>query len=371
LLSFLDLGQNSALAFPEPYAVQSLAIGGVLLKIAEVRQLLNNLTDDQLKTIISELYKIIPKRIKEEQAVDDLLKNPPGPGTKREKPKEQPPDFEMLSDDVRQFIEDAYAQYYFAPNSVVAKKDRPKWRFLVKRFCRDLTNASTIEQQLPQAAELLEKLYVLLCHSCAYVLFSAYDPFQSVGIPQVEFFRQVLALNFQVQAKSDFIHRALMLILDQPLNRYSLYEDLMLQFLDFLKIPDLKETAVVECERLIQESKGEPPKGNQRTKSYADSSHENYQREQRFQNLALMGFLCYVSLGDYDKAIDFFKRNHSQDSKEVALYILLRELSHLRLGDYWRREYEAAVQRGVSPREKLRLTYEFLCTHGRFPETLH
>jgi hypothetical protein len=35
-----------------------------------------------------------------EQALVDLLKNPPGPGARMEKPKEEPPDFEMLCDDV-------------------------------------------------------------------------------------------------------------------------------------------------------------------------------------------------------------------------------------------------------------------------------
>lgn len=74
------------------------------MKVAEVRLLLDNYLGDQLKTIIGELYRAIPKHPKAEQALDDLLKNPPGPGAKREKPKVEPPDLEMLCDDVRHFV---------------------------------------------------------------------------------------------------------------------------------------------------------------------------------------------------------------------------------------------------------------------------
>jgi len=371
LLSFLDLGLILALAFFKPYTVPSFITEGVHLKIAEVRQLLDAFSNDQLKAIIVEIYKIIPKHIKEEQAVDDLLKKPPTPGTKREKPKPEPPDFELLCDDVKQFMEDAYAQYYYTPNSVVPKKDRPKWRFLVKRFYRDLINASTIDQQLPQAAELLKELYILLCYSCAYILFSAYDPFQSVGIPQVELFRQVLKLNIRIQTKPDFIHHSLTLILDQPLNRYTLRKGLMVEFLDFLKIPDLKEATVAKCGQFIRETKTAPPKAKEKAASSYGFSNEHYKKEERLQNLALMGFLCYVSLGEYDHAIAFFRENHTRDSEEVTLFILLGELFELQLPDYWLREFEADVRRGIVPREKLQQVYEFLSSNGRFPERFY
>ena len=189
-----------------------------------------------------------------------------------------------------------------------------------------------------------------------------------MGIPQDAFFRQVLTLNIQVQTKRDFIHRAITLILDQPLNRYTLYQGLMLQILDFLKVPDLKEAAVAECQRLIHEMKMEFPKAKGRTASLDDYSNREYKKTQRLQNLAMLGFLCYASLGEYDQAIAFFKKNHSQDHEEVALYILLGELFALQLPDYWRREYEAAVQKGVVPREKLQQVHKFLCANGRFPE---
>ena len=36
--------------------------------------------------------------------------------------------------ELEEFLSDAYAQNYFAPNRFVPKSERPKWRFKVKRF---------------------------------------------------------------------------------------------------------------------------------------------------------------------------------------------------------------------------------------------
>ena len=42
-----------------------------------------------------------------------------------------------------------------------------------------------------KAAELLEKLYRMLCYSCCYYLFNTEDPFRSVGIEQTEIYDMV------------------------------------------------------------------------------------------------------------------------------------------------------------------------------------
>src|SRR5206468_39918 len=81
--------------------------------------------------------------------------------------------------------------YYCIPNSVVPKRERSQWRFTVLRLFKNINHAATREANVAKAAELLEKLYVMLCYSCRYTLFSAYDSFQSVGVSQEDFFRVV------------------------------------------------------------------------------------------------------------------------------------------------------------------------------------
>jgi len=43
-------------------------------------------------------------------------------------------DIEALAFETEQFVSNAYSQYYYIPNSVVPKRERPQWRFTVLRF---------------------------------------------------------------------------------------------------------------------------------------------------------------------------------------------------------------------------------------------
>jgi len=157
------------------------------MRIAEVRTLLEKYSEQQLRLIIAEMYKAIPKAIKEDKDIDGILTNPDELTPSKARKKEQPsvPDIETLQYETEQFIEYAYNQYYFAPNTIIPKGQRPKWRFISKRLYKALLAAAASEEHLPLASDLLTQLYVMLCYSCSYTLFSAYDSFQSVGIERV------------------------------------------------------------------------------------------------------------------------------------------------------------------------------------------
>ncbi len=330
------------------------------MKISEVRAVIQNHSPEQLRVIITQLYKAMPKAVKEEQDIDGILRDP-GILAKA-KPGRQPaarPDLGLLSDEADEFMEDAYAQNYCAPNRFISKGDRPKWRFTVKRLYKDILLAAD-ETNVSEAAQLLEKLYHLLCYSCENMLFNAYDPFQSVGIEQAEFFRRVLALKYQSEDKNTFINDALVSMLNEPLNRYTLYETRMRVILEFLKTADLKEMMVVKCDELIETIKREP------TPKREDYS-ALYKREGKLNNLATMGFLCYARLSEYEKAISYFKANNCEDDPEIALYVLLWLLFSLNQKDYFLREYEKAVKNAITPREALRKMYNSTKEKGELP----
>src|SRR3990172_323369 len=152
------------------------------MKMSEVRRAIEKYSEDQLRTIVLGLYKAIPNSVKEEHRVDALLMNPDSLKQRTPKTRQQDgPDIGVLKVETEQFVDHAYKQYYFAPNRFVSKQNRPKWRFVVKRLYKGLLAASADEGDIPEAANLLEKLYQLLCYSCSYTLFSAYDSFRSVG----------------------------------------------------------------------------------------------------------------------------------------------------------------------------------------------
>ena len=105
------------------------------------------------------------------------------------------PDIEALAFETEEFVRNPYSQYYYIPNSVVPKRERPQWRFTALRLFKQINHAVTIEANVARAAALLEKLYVMLCYSCRYILFSGYDSFQSVGIAQEDFFQLCYSSN--------------------------------------------------------------------------------------------------------------------------------------------------------------------------------
>ena len=76
-------------------------------------------------------------------------------------------------------------------------------------------------------------------------------------------------------------------------------------------------------------------------------------RSEGLNRLAEFGFLAYVKLSDYEKAIDFFKIHYSRRDTEVSLFVLLQWLRSLEREDLWRREYEKSLKAGIKPRDSL------------------
>ena len=345
-----------------------LVVGGnstelSLMKISEVRSVIEKYSEDQLRVIISELYKAMPKATKEENDIDGILKNPDSLTQPRPKPRQKEmSDIELLKYETERFVDYAYKQYYFVPNRFVSKQNRPKWRFIVKRLYKDLLATSAGEGNIPEAARLLEKLYQLLCYSCNYVLFSAYDSFKSIGVEQEEFFRRVLALKYHCEDKNTFTKNALLLMVNNPLNRYTLRENLMEVILEFAKTPDLREMTIANCRELIETIKREPflQKGRQ----------SDYERKEKLNGLTKMTFLCYARLYEYQEAISYFKANYCEANQEIALYVLLRMLSGLNQKDHFLQEYEKALENGITPRETLKKIYRSTKEKGELPANL-
>ena len=165
--------------------------------VSDVRKALGQHKVEDLRQIALELYKTIPKKLREEKDIDSLLRGPHAykQGEKTEAPSDLPAAFLSTKAEISLFMEYAHAQYYLAPNRFVHKKDRPKWRFKVKAYIKALQNVPGASSDGPQATELLEKLYAMLCHACAYYLFNTENPFASIGIGQAEPFDAALLAN--------------------------------------------------------------------------------------------------------------------------------------------------------------------------------
>ncbi len=332
------------------------------MKIAEVRALLGKHSREQLEYIIAEMYKSIPKQVKKEKDIDLILTNPDGAASARKKKAEKSlPDIADMQMDIETFIEDARASRYCSPNKVVPKKERSKWRFKVKRWYKDLQSVAANREHTEQAAVLLEDLYGLLCYACDYITFSAYDPFESLGITQGEFFRTLLAVKRRFQGVKTFTTEAVALIVSKSLNRYTMKEELMRVALEFMETPDSIQLAIDICERGIEEEKTNPtPPEN----SWSDSDITS----QRIMNdYAEMALRCYNALKSIDRGIELFQNHYMDWDPEVKLYKLTRILAECDQPEVFLREYDKAKKAGVKPRKRLVDLYKSVKENGEFP----
>jgi hypothetical protein len=324
------------------------------MKVAELRKLLAAYSADQLRLLVVELYKALPKKAKQDVDLDELLRNPAA-GTARKSGRRKPKtvDLGALRREIEEFLRQASAGLYVIPNRVVPKRERPKWRFQVMRFLKELPAAATAAEDVPVAAHLLEELYSLLCRGCGEYLFTTVDPFRSVRTPQSEFLDRVLTLRQAHESPRDFVRRGLTLATESELDRETLHSDLMLALLAHLRTPALREIAIDECERRLDDvARQEQPEAEDRAgRGYP---RERYRSRRLRNNLAEMGFRCHLALADPEAAIAFFQRHWTRrDGPEVRLYVLLHLLAEHDLPQLWAREYDRAVAAGVRPREAL------------------
>ena len=97
------------------------------MKVAELNKTIGGYTTEQLRRLLVEMYKAMPKRVKEDHGIDDMICNP---ASKRNNGKsEVEPDIGSLASETERFVSNAYNDYYYIPNPVVPKRERSQCRF--------------------------------------------------------------------------------------------------------------------------------------------------------------------------------------------------------------------------------------------------
>ncbi|MDR1042534.1 MAG: hypothetical protein LBL54_01355 [Clostridiales Family XIII bacterium] len=343
------------------------------MKVAELKDILKKYDNKSLSEISVELYKKIPKKVREENGIDEMLadfNNRKRPTGKREAPV----DFEVLRKEILQFADYAEAQFYFAPNQYVHKKERPKWRFITKRYIKTLVGITG--EHADEAADLLILLYRMLSYACHYYIFNTDDPFASVGYEQDELLDIVIAKNFHHGFSRDRIRKAVALTIESEVNRYTLHIELLFVLIRRLKTSEAREIAAEECMAYKMEDgagKGFIEDGCFRL------AKDSFTLEEMENNTVGLYFHLKIMLYEYDEAIDYYHKNYHRDGgkgksgrryggNEITLYILLGWLEMHGLTELWRAEYEKALKQGIDPRESLQDTYRKLRNGLSFDE---
>lgn len=335
--------------------------------VSELRELLKKYKEDDLRLIVTELYKSIPKKMREDKDIDELLKDVHTTLRigKTEKTQNKQIDFVALKPKVDLFLDYAYKQYYFAPNSYVHKKERPKWRFIVKGFINDLQTIPLEDPQGKTATDLLVKLYEMLSYACAYYIFNTENPFSSVGIGQSELLDIVVKRMLGNGIDKESVKTAIKITISSYPNRNTVTSLQISTLVSNFKSTDFKEIAIEQAKALKEELVRQSP--NPKKKPISSNLSE-YEREEKINNLVETVFKLYISLCEYDKAIQYFNSNYIEWNKEVNLYILLDMLIHYRLKEHWLSVYESAVKKGINPRGALQKTYQYIRENNELPD---
>jgi len=333
--------------------------------VSELRELLKNYKEEDLRLIISEMYKSMPKKLREDKDIDTMLQDVHAYMRigKIERTQDRQVDVDDLKQEIEQFIDYAYKQYYFAPNSFVHKKERPKWRFKVKAFIKNLQGVPVEGEEGRTATDLLKKLYEMLCYACDYYIFSTDNPFRSVGIGQTVLLDTIISRKLGQGINEETVKSVVELVVNSSVDRETLHSSLIMKLVKNLKSPDSKKIAIEQCKVLkVELDKSEPVSSK---KSYNSSE---YQRIEKINNLVETVFRLNMALCEYEEAIEYFRDNHVEHDAEVSLYVLLDLLFEYKLKEYWLREYDEALKKGIKPREALQKTQKYILENKSLPE---
>ena len=174
------------------------------MKVAELRQKLAKLKKDELTKLAVEFYKLIPKAKKEDNHLDNLINNP---NSKVKKSTAKGASLLELTIDINRFIEHVKAEYYWRSNKVIPKKERPKWRFAVKKWYKELSNLNRTDADIVLQLELLKKLYELLCDSYSEYYFTSDYAFKSISVEQADFYQTIISFIYELEGPTGVIHK--------------------------------------------------------------------------------------------------------------------------------------------------------------------
>jgi len=339
------------------------------MKVGELREKLGKLKKEEVIKLAVEFYKRVPKAKREYYDLDELISNPT---TKKEKTaKTTALTLPEVEAEVTTFIEHVRAGYYYDHNKIVPRKERINWRFKVKRWYKALIGKKIKEGNLHVQADLLTQLYVLMCEAAGYYHFSTTDPFQSIGVAQVEFYKTVLTFIGEAEGKSALVEKGIDLIIQNGLDRETLYSELMLELVEALNIPDLKYEAIEKTRKLTAKNGFlPPPKEEENRKFYASSKVDFYQKE-RHNNYTELVFRLYMSLYEHERAIEYYKAQHYNRDEEIKLYILISLLFGYKKTDLVRREIEMGIKQGIEPRKNLIKMLEYTKEKNALPKAMN
>ena len=297
--------------------------------------------------IVVELYKRLPKKVKEDYDIDNYIEDI----NNKTKKEEKKVSFDDLCKEMRYFLDCAKAGFYASPNKVVPKKERSTWRFKAKRYYKELTKTIPTTDIGVKSNKLLIELYELVSRGTNTLVFTNWDTFRALGVNQVEYldmlYKRILSTGNSINNIKVCID-----LLDNCKDPDILDEFLINIFIDNLRTEESKLTAINLLDKKVVEVK-EKIKGLGKKYNYNDMYYLEEDNNLYVETVTRL----YFSSFEVDEGIKYYQKNYIHYDSEIKEYILLEILRELELYEDWITEYER-VSKKIKLREELTKDYE-------------
>ena len=310
------------------------------MKVNELREIIKNYNEEDKRKIIVELYKRIPKNIKEDYNIDNYIINL---NTKIEK-VDKNITIERLEKEVEYFIECASDDLYARPNKIIPKNERSKWRFKVKTFYKQLNSFLPTTEEGKKATDLLKDLFGVLSFGTHYLTFSSWNTFGAIQVSQSEFLKNIV----QRKLSNGITKENLSYCIDLLNVKYDLQEyhrTILYSFESCLKTTDAKYMAIELLKEQVE---------NWKEKYKKQASYENEEYLNYFVECVVQ---IYFDLCEIQEGIKYFHKQYIKKDKEIKEYILLEMLEEFELYKEWILEYEIQAEK-IDYRDSLREKYK-------------
>lgn len=327
-------------------------LGERRMKIQEFRNKMQQCKREDLEKIASELYKMLPKNKKEEDA-DTLIEDIIAGKTTAVSAKNQKADvnFDVLKSEINEFLSNVDNDYYIVPNRIVPKSKRSKWRFEVKKFVKSINQIPVDGENGIESAQLLRELYQRLCYGCGYYIFPSDDPFQSIGIRQPVFYDMLIKRTFATGFTDENIKNMLMDATCVYIDRESLYIEMEAIYAKSLLTSDLKYKAQGFIKEYVEQLEAKSGKKNK----YA---LEDYQIKSNIDEMCQTMLIISIFLCEPEDGIKYYWKHNQESNKEVTLYKLLNIIKMYGDDKLWISVYENGLSKKIEPRNALKEQYQ-------------
>ncbi len=312
------------------------------MKVNELREIIKKYNAQEREKIIVELYKRIPKNIKENYDIDGFINNL---DTKTKKENDEVT-IENLEKQVNYFIECADNNLYNSPNKIIPKSERSKWRFKVKKFYKQLNTFSPTTEEGNKATDLLKDLFAILSYGSNYLTFTNWNTFGAIQISQGEFLKNIATRKLLNGVTKENLEYCVEL-LNVKFDPQGWHKEVLCAFESCLETPESRYMAIELLKEQVMSWKQKYMK------------NKSYDNEEKINYLIKCIIDIYFDLEEVKKGITYFNQQYVESNREIKEYILLEKIDEYELYDEWIEEYEKHLGK-ISYRDSLKERYEEL-----------